>query len=173
MSELIFAEDPVLGASSGPLTVDRRALVREAGVRMASQARRELLLFSRALDPDLYDQAPFLSAVQGLALARPGLSVRVLLFDPRSASQGGHRLIELARRLTSRIAIRCVGADDQDRPDAFLIADERGYIHRRLAATMEAVVDFNNPSEARRLRSAFEQIWERSDVAPELSRLYL
>lgn len=173
MTESTLQEDNLIGTLTGPLALNRRTVVREAGIRVAQQAQRELLLLSNALEPDLYDQALFLSEVKRLALARPVLSVRVLLFDPRRASQGGHRLIELARRLTSRIAIRCVGEDDQDCPDAFLIADERGYLHRRRAATTEAVADFNHPREARRLRVAFDQLWERSTIAPELNRLYL
>lgn len=166
-------DDPMLGASSGLLRLDRRDLIREASLRMADQACRELLVFGPTLDPDLYDQSPFLSAVRQLALARPVLSVRILIFDARQASLSGHRLIELARRLTSRIAIRCADEDDQDRLDAFLIADECGYIHRQMAASLEAVADFNNPGEARRLRAAFNSIWERGASPLELRRLDL
>lgn len=166
-------DDPVLGASPGALQLDRRHLIRHTSIQMANQARRELLLFGPALDSGLYGHGPFLSALQRLALARPVLPVRILIFDSRQTYLTGHGLIELARRLTSRISIRRVDENDQDRLNAFLIADECGFISRRMADTMDALADFNNPGEARRLRATFNGIWERSDADLELLRLYL
>ncbi|EGV33632.1 hypothetical protein ThidrDRAFT_0321 [Thiorhodococcus drewsii AZ1] len=166
-------DDRILGASKGPMTLDRSNLIRHASALMASQSRRELVLFGRDLDPQLYDSQPFLDGVRRLALHRPSICVRILLFDTRKATGAGHRLIELSRKLTSRIAIQRVCEDDRERLDAFLIADERGYIRRRLADTMEAVADFDNPQESRLLRMDFEQMWERSSPDTEMRRLFL
>ncbi|NEV62671.1 hypothetical protein [Thiorhodococcus minor] len=166
-------EDLQLGVSKGPIALDRIAAIRDFSTLMASQARRELLIFGRTLESRLYDQQPFIEAVRRLALARPALSTRILLFDPREAAESGHRLVDLARHLTSRIAIRRVDDDDRDRLDAFLVADERGYVRRRLADTMEAVADFSNPLEARQLRVAFNELWERGTPDAELRRLFI
>ncbi len=166
-------DDPVLGISAGQLWLDRRELIRNLGAQMANQAHRELLLFSHALDPDLYDQRPFLDALQTLALARPDLPVRILLYDSQTPCQNGHRLIELARRLTSRIAIRRVENDDQKRQDAFLIADRCGYIYRQIAGTMEAIADFNSPGEAGRLRTTFIQLWDRGTTDLQMRQLFI
>lgn len=157
----------------GPVAVLGRAPIRELSQRLAEQARRELLIFSRDLDPDYYDQAPFIEAVRRLCLECPGLAVRVLLVDPRAVALKGHRLVALARQLTSRIAIRRLSEELKDRQDAFLIADGRGYCVRRLADTPEAVADLDGPRQARLLRVEFEQIWERSDVDQELRQLVL
>lgn len=162
-----------LGLSKGPLQLDRIAAIRDVTAHMAAQARREILVFGRTLESALYDHPPFLDAVRRLALSRPVQSVRILVFDARSAAESGHRLVDLARHLTSRIEIRRVAEEDQDRLDAFMVVDERGYVRRRLADTMEAVADFDNPLEARQLRSDANQIWERSTQESELRRLYL
>ncbi|MBK1718668.1 hypothetical protein [Thiocystis violacea] len=173
MPEYDHREQPTLGHTKGLITLEGRKDIAEASADMAEQAARELLILSPSLEPALYDREPFPRAVRRLALARANLPVRVLVLDPRAASQTGHRLIELARRLTSRIAIQRLDEDDQARPDAFLVADGRGYIHRRLAANMEAVASFNDPLEARRLRGEFERLWERSRVDSELRRLFI
>ncbi|MBK1721941.1 hypothetical protein [Thiocystis violacea] len=173
MSKSIDYEGLELGVSHEPLELDRMAAIRDISGNMARQARRELLLFGRTIESNLYDQQPFLDAVRRLALSRPTLSVRILVFDPRDAAASGHRLVELARHLTSRIGIRSVDENDRDRLDAFLIADERGIVHRRFADTMAAIADFNNPLEARKLRTDFNQIWERGTPDTELRRLYL
>ncbi len=157
----------------GPLVLTARAAIRGACLGLAQGARRELLIFSRDLDPDLYDQGPFLDEVQRIALATPHLPVRALVREPRVPAMAGHRLIELARQLASRIAIRRVGEDFRDRLDAFLIADARGYCLRRQADRPEALVEYAAPAEARRLRAEYERIWEQSDADTELRRLHI
>lgn len=164
---------PMLARTAGPRRLSSRDQIRETGIRMAWQARRELLVVSRDLEPDLYDQPGFLDAVRRLAIARPRLPVRMLLFEPRAPVVGGHRLVELARLLTSRIAIRRIGDDIQDPFEGLLIVDQCGYILRRTAAESDALADYNNPAEARRLRTDFEHIWDHASADIELRRLHL
>lgn len=167
-----LSDEPILGTTKGPCPLESTSEIMEASCKMADQARRELLMLGRTLDPALYDQRAFLASVQRLALSRPQIAVRVLTGDPKGAGRK-HRLIELSRRLTSRIEIRCVSAEDQGRLDAFLVADECGYISRRLADHMEAVCDFDDPGEARRLKADFDEVWNRADSDPDLRRLFI
>ncbi|WP_295443517.1 hypothetical protein [uncultured Thiodictyon sp.] len=162
-----------LSGGDGPQLLTDRGSIRTAGIELAAGARRELLIFSRDLDPDLYDRQDFLAAVKQLALSKPWHPVRILLGEPQRALLGGHRLIELSRRLSSRIAVRRVAEDFRNRADAFLIADGSGYCLRRQADRPEALVEFQGGGPARRLRAEFEQIWEQSDEDTELRRLYL
>ncbi|WP_295394288.1 hypothetical protein [uncultured Thiodictyon sp.] len=166
------APSPLNLGGAARLLTDRDS-IRAAGVELAAGARHELLIFSPDLEPDLYDRQDFLAAVRQLALARPWHPVRILVGEPQRAVNGGHRLIELSRRLSSRIAIRRVAEDFRDRADAFLIADGNGYCLRRRAERPEAVLECQAPGPARRLRAEFEQIWEHSDEDTELRRLYL
>lgn len=154
-------------------TLEQRTAIRDICGTFAAQSRTELLLFEHSLDPRIYDHPPFLAGVKQLALARPELPVRVLLVDPRQTIARGHRFIELARRLTSRIAIRRLGEDFQDRADAFLIVDRRAVVRRSLASNLTAVSSPHAPGEARRLRLDFNEMWEHSDSDIELRTLEL
>ncbi|NKN31637.1 hypothetical protein [Marichromatium bheemlicum] len=156
-----------------PRTLDGVEPIRAAGIELATQARRELLLFGPGLAPELYDHEDFLGAVQRLALERPDQPVRILVGETREARRHGHRLIELARRLTSRIAIRRCAEDDRERTDAFLVVDARGYLYRHHGAAYSAELVLGAAAEARRLREEFIQMWERSDSDPEVARLHL
>lgn len=157
----------------GAVALFGRLPIFRVSLRLVQQARREVLIFGTDLEPDLYDQEPFVDALRRLCLGSPQMPIRILLRDPRAVAIKGHRLIALARQLTSRIAIRRLAEDFKDRRDAFLIADGRGYCTRRLADTREAVADLNGPPQARLLRAEFEQMWEHSDADSELRRLYL
>ncbi|QIK38064.1 hypothetical protein GWK36_08795 [Caldichromatium japonicum] len=141
--------------------------------QMGAQARLELLLCDPLLEPALYDQVPFLQAVRQLALNRPTLCVLVLVFDPKTITQRGHRLVDLAQHLSSRIAIQRVADEDQERPDAFLVVDGLGYVRRQQAERMLAVADYGDRLMARRLIAEFTQLWERSTPDAELRRLFI
>ena len=165
--------DRVLGVSAGPIPLGDRAAIRDTGLFMASQAARELRIFSRDLDAVLYDHQDFLAAVRRLSLTRRELPVRVLAFEAQTAVRRGHRLIELARQLTSKIAIRRVPADYEQNTEAYLLADDRGYVLRPIADVWAGTADFCDPLQGRRLGAEFERIWELSDTHPELRRLFI
>ncbi|AHF04423.1 hypothetical protein MARPU_11640 [Marichromatium purpuratum 984] len=163
----------MISAHIRPQPLETRTSIRDAGIALATQARRELLIFGPHLEPDLYDQPPLLEAIRRLALERPDLPVRILLNETRNALQQGPRLVELARRLTSRIAIRRSGEDDRTRIDAFLVVDTQGYVQRQRADGQRARTAAADAPEARRLRETFMQMWARSDNDSEIERLYL
>jgi predicted GNAT family N-acyltransferase len=180
---MILADDPmttdhqlsdrILGKGAGLVPLRDMAAIRAASIRLTEQVTRELWIFSHDLDAPIYDQQGFLDAVRRIALATGDLPVRVLLCDPEPAVRRGHRLIELARHLSSRIQIRQVPEDTRGSPEAYLIADDRGYLLRQLADSHEGSADFNAPREVRRLRRRFESIWDMAEIQQGLRRLYL
>lgn len=170
----IQAETPrVLGQNPGLLALEGQAAIRAAGVRMAGQARRSLWLLSRNLEPALYDDLNFIAAVRQLAIRGRDLPVRILLWDALPRSRNGHRLVPLIQQLTSRISVRCLVDMDQDRVDAFLLADEAGYIRLPQADRYRADADFQAPRAVRRLREEFQTMWDQAEPCLELRRLYL
>lgn len=150
-----------------------RGAMRDAGIAIAQGARRELLVFDRTLDLDLYNTQEFIDAVKTLALARPDSPVRALLSHPDKRHQTGNRIVRLTQRLTSRIAIRRLTDDAPDRPDAFLIADRHAYLKRPFADDTEGVADMHGRREAHRLRADFEQMWEHAEADIEARHLHL
>ena len=162
-----------LGRDAGPLVLDGHEDIRATGIQMATQANRALWLLTRDLDPVLYDDHSFVDAVRRLAVQHRDLPVRILVFDAAAVVQHGHRLLPLIHHLTSRIAVRCVPETQNGRPDAFLVADEAGYILRPQADVYLATADFNAPAAARRLRAEFLPLWEEAQPSPELRRLHL
>lgn len=160
--------DRVLGESAGTIRLESRAEVRAACSLMAAQVTRELCIFSHDLDAPLYDHSDFLKTVRGVALRSPRALVHVLLFDPEPPVRKCHRIVELARQLSSRIHIRRVPEELQNHTQTYLLADDRGYVLRPLADVFEGTADFSAPLEVRRMREQFEQIWQRSEEPIEL-----
>jgi len=163
----------ILGETGGRFAVDRSLDNMLVSTRMVSQARFELLLFSRDLAPAVYDRRPFLDALKRFALRGRRPRVRILVQDPTRAVKYGHRLIELSRRGSSAFEVRRVHSEFLNHPESFLLADRTGYIRRPLATQFEAVVDFHSPLETGRLADFFMEVWEVSEPDPEMRRLHL
>lgn len=146
---------------------------REAAIQLAGQARRSLAVFTRDLEPAVYDTNEFLSAVQQLALRSRYSRIRIVVVDPTLAIKDGHRFIELARRLSSYIKIRRPSPDHAKLADAYLVADDTGVLYRPLASRYEGFADPHDPFEARARLRNFDDIWEQAEPEPEFHRLGL
>ncbi|MGA9853368.1 MAG: hypothetical protein WBR15_10610 [Gammaproteobacteria bacterium] len=146
---------------------------RNAALELVSAARTNLALFTRDLEPSIYDTAEFVAAVQQLALHSRFSRIRIVVIDPTAAIKGGHRLVELGRRLTSYIQFRRPSADHAKLSESFLIADETGVLYRPLASRYEGFADPDNPFEARTRLRSFDDIWEQAEPEPEFRRLGL
>ena len=97
---------------------------------------------------------------------------QVLIHDSARVVNRGHRIIELARRMPSKIKIRKVMSEYADEDRSWVIADDSTWIlpdHREHAG----VASSYNPVDAERLRQDFDRIWERSLPDPELRALKL
>lgn len=172
-----FSERPetgcILGESAGDYALESRDDNRNAAALLAGQARRRLELFTPDLEPALYEQTPFLDALRQLCLGSPRARVRVLAKDFERAIKDGHRLVEVARRLSSYIELRKVHADYQENNETFLLADDYGLLHRRHAPRFEGMFSCKAPLEVRRLRAFFDEVWDRSEPETGLRRLHL
>lgn len=162
-----------LGSSDTNIELQSRAESQHATDLMVSQAGSTLDIFSRDLDPMLYDRQSFLDLVSNLCAKNRKARIRVLVQDPMPAVKNAHRFIELSRKLSSSIEIRQPHPDYRQYNEAFLVADGCGLIHRTLADRHEGNVNFYDPIAARRLLDFFTEVWERSEVNPELRRLHL
>jgi len=140
---------------------------------MLQSTHRSVHIFSRRLDGKLYDTREFAETVARLASRQPRVRFRILLQEIDPLIKYGHRLIELARRLTTAIEIRAVHPDYRYYNEAFMVFDERRIIHRTLANRYEGIANDNDPDLARKLLDFFIEVWEVSQVDPNLRRLHL
>jgi len=162
-----------LGEDDSAVRLERAADNREAALQMAQQARRRVDIFTLDLESAIYNQAPFEEALSRLLRSTPSSRARILVQESSHAVQTGHCLIHLAQRLSSHIEIRKPATDYAGMNEAFLIADETGYIHRTPGDQYEGVANFKDRYTARQLTALFNEIWERSQPDPQVRRLYI
>lgn len=157
----------------GPTAIDTRTAAVAIVSALALNARRSLQVYSRDLDPGLFDQPAVLEAMRRLATRRPGAaSIRILLHDAAAPQRELAPLLPLAQRLSSTFAFRRA-ADPVDLayPSAFMVNDAGGWYFRPLGHSFEGEADLNGAARARQLAEAFERVWERARPCTELRAL--
>lgn len=166
------ALQPMQRALDGAAAVDDAATAVAASAALVAHARRQLLIYSRALDPGLLDTAQVLEQLRRFAAATHDKQVRVLLHDAAAPQRAGAPLLALAQRLPSVFRFRqVVDPVDQGYAAAYLVNDSGGYYFRALGHRYDGETDLAGPGRARQLREAFERVWERSRDCAELRAL--
>ena len=158
----------------GTATIAHRAEAVAITTAVIVQARRSLAIYSRVMDPGLWDATPVLDALRRFATHRTGVQVQVLLQDAATPQHALAPLIGLGQRLPSVFAFREV----QDPVDlsyaaAFVANDDHGYYHRPLGHRFDGEAGLEHAGRARQLRDEFTQMWERARTATELRALGL
>ncbi|HEY2396719.1 MAG TPA: GNAT family N-acetyltransferase [Rudaea sp.] len=155
------------------VAVDSREQALEETLALIGAARRDLYIYSRDLDPQLLDTEVVLDALKRLAIGGHA-SVRILVQDPQQPLRRGHRLVALARRLSSVFALRTPVQDsDLQYPSAFLLNDSGGFYFRTLGNRFEGEAVNYAPGRHAQLLEFFKQVWERSESSEELRLLEL
>lgn len=142
-----------------------------AAVTVARAASYKLSILTRDLEPQVYSQDELLDELRRVAVSGRYASVRVLVQDSRRAVAEGHKLFELARRLTSFIEIRNPHPEHKHVNEAYLVADEVAVLYRKQADRYEGYADTDASLDARTRLREFDQMWERGVPDPEVRRL--
>ncbi|XQA67337.1 GNAT family N-acetyltransferase [Xanthomonas sacchari] len=163
---------PLRRRFDGAVAVEDAAMALAASIAVLAQARRQVLIHSRMLDPGLLDDARVVEQMRRFAVAAHAKQVRVLLHDAAAPQRVGAPLLALAQRLPSVFEFREV-SDPVDRSDAtaYLVNDGGGYYFRGLGHRYDGETDLLGGGRARQLRATFERVWERARPCSELRAL--
>lgn len=158
----------------GATEIDSREAAIAVVCAIASGARRELSIYSRALDPGLFDAPEVLEALRRLGTRRQRVDVRLLLQDAAAAQRAHAPLIALAQRLPSVFAFReVVDPADRGYASAYVVNDDGGWYFRTLGNRFDGEAAIDDGGRARQLAEAFQPVWERSRNVTEYRALGL
>jgi GNAT superfamily N-acetyltransferase len=148
----------------GPMAVEEATAAVDACAALIGQARRELRIYSRALDPGLLDAPSVQAALRRFATLRHDKQARILLQDTASPQLLDAPLLRLAQRLPTVFQFRAVcDPVDASYPSAYLVGDAQAYYFRSTGNRHDdGETWLEGAARARQLRTHFEQIWERS-----------
>jgi predicted GNAT family N-acyltransferase len=140
---------------------------------LAGQAQQRLWLYDNTLDFDLYGQPRFCELVSQIARRHRLSDVRLLVQDDKALTQRQHGLVELMRRLPSRIELRLLSDGTPPNKEPFVLADRQGVLYRHEFGSHKGFANFADGGRVKRLEERFLQMWNTSQRSAELRVLSL
>lgn len=145
---------------------------REALLELVGLAHYSIQWFSQDLEYLVTDNEEFYNAIFAFCRRSHTSKLQILLHDSKSLMSRGHRLINLAQKLSSRIEIRATNIDIvKQQPSAFLLVDNRHYYLKPVATQWQAKLQLDNPMESNNKQSLFIEAWDISPPDSQVRRL--
>ena len=130
-------------------------------------------IYSQFLDHNLFDDYRIVEDLSRFIRRAPPVSLQILLHDSQLVVSRGHRLIELARRMDSKIEIRCISSEMAQDEHSCVLWDDEGYWLLPDYRDYDAVANLYDPVRARKLQDRYAYLWSRSAIDRELRLLRL
>ena len=145
----------------------------ELAVRLCASASRYICILSPALDHEVFDSAALVEAISALARGSRQTQVRILISDPRKLVGTGHRLLFLARRLSSTVHIQRLAEHPDWNGETIVIRDRDGVLYKPGGSNHEAFYEPNSRASTQKHLELFEELWRHSAQDSELRSLSL
>jgi predicted GNAT family N-acyltransferase len=136
--------------------------------------RNSVDILSDQLTPVLYSDEAVIAGLTAIALRSPRSRVRILVKDPRPLQANRHDLVQLARRLPSRISLRVFRPELEQPAESHVIVDREALLCFKSEASFAGYSRRSARAEAQRLLEDFERLWEHySCNDPNLRQLHI
>ncbi len=153
--------------------VDYPAPFANCVVELAESAHRYLYILSPQLDARVFDSEDLASALLALTQRGRDTEIRMLVADSRPLVERGHRLLQLARGLPSKISLKVLAEHPQWKGETLVVRDRDGLL---LSSGEDGRTGLYCPdSRADTLPRIewFNELWCHSQHSPELRSLQL
>lgn len=162
-----------LGIIDTEIQIDGRQPACQAAARLIEQSHLQIRIFTPDLEAALYDTESNTQSISALARRNPHTSIQILVINSKPAVQNGHRLIQLAQRLSSSIEIRRPIKEHAKMQQSLLLADKLGYLFLEQPDRFRGRCNFNDPISVHSLTEVFKSAWEHSTPDPEFRNLMI
>ncbi len=171
---VIVAEPPDPASEYAELLQhDGESACRQGIVQSVQWANRAVRIYSQHLDHALFDDRAVVDALSTFVRRGPPASLKILVHTTNIVISRGHRLLELARRLDSKIGIRLVPSELADDAHSCVVLDELAFLLLPDHRQYKAFSNRYDPVQASKLAERFDYLWNRSERDPELRALRL
>lgn len=135
-------------------------------VELAESAARHIRILSPQLDHAVFDNRELADALSRLARRGRESLVRILVSDSRPVVHRGHRLLELARRLPSKVKLQKLAEHPEWKGETIVTRDTDGVLYKPGDADHAAFYEPASRASTRRHVELFEELWRHS--APDV-----
>lgn len=168
---VIATPPPIAAKNRLRVPLKNAAEFNQAALALAANATRKVHVLSDHLDPKVYDNGTFSDRILDFAISRRDTEIHILLRDPHTLVQTGHRLLQLHRRLPSRIKIRRCNPNCQTPHREMMLIDGSGILYNQSADGYSGYAVHHSPADAAALARAFHALWAAGETDTELREM--
>lgn len=165
---LQLAPQRLLGLHGGQFSVDNFSATL---AELIAQTSNQLRLYSVNLDQRLFDDAQVLQSISALARKHRNSSLQILVADSADIVNRGHGLLELQRRLPSKIAIKKLHPEALLPKHDTIVADACAYLCRGHSESASSWANYYDVSGAKNAIEQFDMLWQRALIDRDLQLL--
>ncbi len=141
--------------------------------QLATSARRYLYILSPQLDPRVFDRAELASALAALARRSRQTDIRMLVADASPLVRQGHRLLQLARRLPSKVHLQVLPEHPEWPGQTVVLRDRNGVLYQPPDSDGGGFYEPDSRASALPHLERFQSLWRASHTCVELRQLHL
>jgi hypothetical protein len=142
-------------------------------VELVQSALRYCCILSPTLDHAAFDNSAMADALSTLCRRSRQTRVRILINDPRALVGRGHQLLQLARRLSSKIEIHKLAEHPDWNGETIVIRDRDGVLYKPTGSDHNAFYEPDSRASTQAHLELFEELWRYSVEDAELRALSL
>lgn len=145
----------------------------QAAQRLLAGAREWVRILPQRADLRYLTDDAVIAALRALLVHSRRARLEILLPPDLARDDLGRPLWDLARRLTSAVAVHRLSDDTAPLAEAWLTVDRHGYLHRPQAERLHGLACLDDPPRTQELTQRFAALWLASEPDPDLRRLSL
>ena len=146
---------------------------RSYSVQLVAQSRRSIAILTHDLDALVYATPEFVQHLSSFARSSRNTQVQILIKNTKPAIESGHQVVRLAQRLPSKILLRQMTVEPNNKEMGFILGDTDKLLYKNDDALYRGFFNSAAASEIKSLREEFNYLWRCGETEPEFQVLHI
>ena len=141
--------------------------------KLVAQSHRSIAILTRDLDALVYATPEFVQHLSDFVRSTRNAQVQILIKNTKPAIESGHNLVRLAQRLSSKILVRKMTVEPNNKDMGFMLGDTDKLLYKNDDAVHRGFFNSAAASEIKSLREEFNYLWQYGELEPEFQLLHI
>ncbi len=140
--------------------------------KVISESLRDIYILSDELDRPIFNDPELVDLLSSFVRLERRCTIKILVKNIRPMIERGHALLNLSRRLSSKVIIKKLLLEPKDNAIAYMICDKKSLVYKHSDSEYIGFVNYNAGPESKKLLEEFVYLWEHHSILdPELKQL--
>lgn len=140
---------------------------------LVQQNRRTLAVLTRNLDELIYGTNEFVEALSAFSRSSRHTQIQILIKDTGPAIESNHQLVRLTQRLSSKILVRKMTVEPNNKDMAFMLGDTDKLLYKNDDSVYRGFFNSSAARELKPLREEFNYLWQYAEPELEFQLLHI